>query len=421
MTTLMEKAHAGIVTKEIKSVAAKEGISVDTVRKLLAQGLVVIHKNINSKSQPIGIGKMMQTKINANIGTSRDYVDIEAEIDKALTAEKYGADTIMDLSTGGDLDLIRRRILDSVNIPVGSVPIYQAAGNGIENMTSDDMFNSIRKHAEDGIDFVTIHAGVTLSSFERLKNSDRILGVVSRGGAFTISWMEQNSLENPFYSEFDYLLEIAKAYDLTISLGDGMRPGCINDASDRAKFEEFIILGELVKKARATGVQTIVEGPGHVPVDEIGLSVIAMKHLTANAPIYLLGPLVTDTAPGYDHITAAIGGTVAGMYGADFLCMTTPAEHLALPTDEDIKEGTIVTRIAAHAADLTKEGVKERARAHDREMAMARRDLDWQKQFRNAIDPEKAREIHARSKNVETCSMCGELCSIKIMREVMKN
>ncbi len=420
MTTLMEMAHAGVVTDEIKSVAEKEGVNADAVRSLVAQGLLVIPKNINSKSEPMGIGKLMRTKINANVGTSRDYVDIEAEVEKVRTAEKYGADTIMDLSTGGDLNLIRKRIIDSVSVPVGSVPIYQAAGNGIENMTSDDMFNAVRKHADDGIDFVTIHAGVTLASFERLEKSERILDVVSRGGAFTIAWMKHNDRENPFYSEYDYLLEIAREYDLTISLGDGMRPGCINDASDRAKFEEFIILGELVKKSHAAGVQTIVEGPGHVPIDEIGLSVTAMKHLTGNAPVYLLGPLVTDIAPGYDHITAAIGGTVAGMHGADFLCMTTPAEHLALPTVDDIKEGTIVARIAAHAADLVKEGVRERARASDREMALARRELDWGRQFGLAIDSEKAKEIHSRSRNVDTCSMCGELCSIKMMREVLK-
>ncbi|VVB94600.1 Phosphomethylpyrimidine synthase [uncultured archaeon] len=420
MTTLMEKAHAGVVTSEIKRAAANEGINPEAVRKLLADGFLVIPKNINSKSEPIGIGKLMRTKINANVGTSRDNVDIEAEIEKARTAEKYGADTIMDLSTGGDLDLIRRRIMDTISVPVGSVPIYQAAGEGIGNMSSDDMFNAVRKHAKDGIDFVTVHAGVTQSSFERLKNSDRILDVVSRGGAFTISWMKHNGMENPFYSEYDYLLEIAREYELTLSLGDGMRPGCINDASDRAKFQEFIILGELVKRARAAGVQTLVEGPGHVPIDEIGLSVTAMKHLTGNAPLYLLGPLVTDIAPGYDHITAAMGGAVAGMHGADFLCMTTPSEHLALPDVSDIREGTIVTRIAAHAADLTKEGVREKAREADRRMALARRELDWNGQFRCAIDSEKAKMIHARSKNADTCSMCGELCSIKMMREVMK-
>ncbi|KCZ73522.1 hydroxymethylpyrimidine synthase [Candidatus Methanoperedens nitroreducens] len=419
MTTLMEMAHDGLVTEEMRCVAAKEGVDVERVRKLLERGYIVIPRSANSSSEPTGIGKLMRTKINANIGTSRDYIDVGAEVEKAKTAQKYGADTIMDLSTGGDLDLIRRRIIDAVSVSVGSVPIYQAANRGIENMTSDDMFNAVRKHAEDGIDFVTIHAGVTRSSFERLKNSNRILDVVSRGGAFTISWMRHNDKENPFYSEYDYLLEIAREYELTLSLGDGMRPGCINDASDRAKFEEFIILGELVKRARTAGVQTLVEGPGHVPIDEIGLSVTAMKHLTDDAPVYLLGPLVTDIAPGYDHITAAIGGAVAGMYGADFLCMTTPSEHLALPDIEDIREGAVVTRIAAHAADLTKEGVRERARAADREMALARKNLDWNKQFGLAIDSERARAIHARSRNVETCSMCGELCSIKMMREVM--
>ena len=420
MTTLMEKAHSGVITEEIKRVAAKEGVNSEIVRKYLAAGMLVIPKNVKSKSLPVGIGKLMRTKVNANVGTSRDYVDVEMEVQKAIVAEKYGADTIMDLSTGGDLDLVRKRIIDAVSVPVGSVPIYQAASTGIENMTSDDMFNSVRKQAEDGIDFVTIHAGVNHESFKRLKTSDRILDVVSRGGAFTLSWMKHNYEENPFYSEFDYLLDIAREYDITISLGDGMRPGCINDASDRAKFEEFIQLGELAKRAKAAGVQTIVEGPGHVPINEIGLSVSAMKHLTGNAPLYLLGPLVTDIAPGYDHITAAIGGAVAGMHGADFLCMTTPAEHLALPDVEDIKEGTIVTRIAAHAADLTKEGVEVKARSTDREMAIARKELDWNKQFKCAINDEKARMIHERSRNVDTCSMCGELCSIKMMRDVMK-
>lgn len=420
MTTLMERAGSGEVTDEMRRVAADEGIDAGIIRQYLSRGLLVIPHNKQSTRDPIGIGKFMRTKVNANVGTSRDYVDVDIEVEKAATAEKYGADTIMDLSTGGDLDLIRKRIIEAVRVPVGSVPIYQAASRGIENMTSDDMFNTVRKHAEDGIDFITIHAGVTSSSYERLRRSDRILDVVSRGGAFTISWMMHNNGENPYFSEYDYLLEMAREYDLTLSLGDGMRPGCINDASDRAKFEEFIILGELAKRARSAGVQTIVEGPGHVPIDEIRLSITAMKHLTDNAPVYVLGPLVTDIAPGYDHITAAMGGAVAGMHGADFLCMTTPSEHLALPDVEDIKEGVIVTRIAAHAADLVKEGVRERARSFDGEMAKARRDLDWNRQFRLAIDGEKARAIHARSRDLDTCSMCGELCSIKMMREVMK-
>ena len=419
MTTLIQQARLGRVTQEMLHVAEKEGVGVETVRKYLAHGFLVIPRNIYSKKEPTGIGKLMCTKINANVGTSRDYVDVDGEVEKAVVAEKYGAHTIMDLSTGGKLDKIRRRIIHAVHVPVGSVPIYQAASNGIENMSSDDMFNAVRKHAEDGIDFVTIHAGVTQSSVEHLKKSERILDVVSRGGTFTIAWMKHNNEENPFYSEFDYLIEIAKEYDLTLSLGDGMRPGCINDASDRAKFEEFIVLGELVKKARDAGIQTMVEGPGHAPLDEIRLSVTAMKHLCHNAPVYLLGPLVTDIAPGYDHITACIGGAVAGMHGADFLCMTTPSEHLALPTKEDIIEGVVVTRIAAHAADLTKQGVRDKALRMDKEMAIARRNLDWNRQFTLAINSEKAMKIHARSRNGETCSMCGELCSIKMMREVM--
>jgi len=269
---------------------------------------------------------------------------------------KYGADTIMDLSTGGDLDEVRRLILKEVNVPVGTVPIYQAAlgkrgERAVVDMTSDDMFNAVRQHAKDGIDFVTIHAGVNLNSLERLKRCNRILDVVSRGGAFLVAWMIHNECENPFYAEYDYLLEIAKEYELTLSLGDGMRPGCIADASDRAKYMENIILGELVALAREEGVQVIVEGPGHVPLDEIEASVKTIKHITDFAPLYLLGPLVTDIAPGYDHIVSAIGGAVAGMYGADFLCMVSPSEHLALPSIQHIKDGTVVTKIAAHVAD----------------------------------------------------------------------
>lgn len=419
MTTLMDQAHALITPPEVKRVAKEEDISPEKVRRLLAEGRIVIPKNNRGKSKAVGIGRLMRTKINANVGTSMENDSPEEEVEKAKIAEKYGADTIMDLSTGGDLDEIRRRIIDAVSIPVGSVPIYQAAiEHGIEDMSSDDMFNAVRKHAEDGIDFVTIHAGVTLASVERLKNSKRILDVVSRGGAFTIAWMNHNNKENPFYAEFDYLLELAREYDLTLSLGDGMRPGCIEDASDRAKFMEFITLGELVRRARTLGVQTLVEGPGHVPLDEIGLSVAAMKHLCDDAPLYLLGPLVTDIAPGYDHITAAIGGAVAGMHGADFLCMTTPSEHLGLPTTEDIKEGLIVTKIAAHAADLIREGPREKARERDREMAHARKNLDWEKQFQLSLDPEKARRVHKQGRG-DTCSMCGEFCAIKIIRETL--
>ncbi len=421
--TLMEDARKGLITPEIRSVAEVEGIDADLVRSCVAKGLVTIPKNIKGKSRAFGIGKYMSVKINANIGTSRDFVNIDEEVDKAKAAVEYGADTIMDLSTGGDLDLIRSKIMDAVDVPIGTVPIYQAAASHktVVDMTSDDMFNAVRKHAEDGVDFVTIHSGVNYNALERLKKGDRITNVVSRGGSFTIAWMIHNEQENPFYSEYDYLVEIAKEYDLTISLGDGMRPGCIHDASDAPKFMEFITLGELVSKARESDVQTFVEGPGHVPLNEVELSVKAMKELCHGAPLYLLGPLVTDIAPGYDHITGAIGGTLAGMCGADFLCMTTPAEHLALPTIDDIREGAIVTRIAAHAADLTREGQKEKARELDDRMAHARAELDWETQYEVAIDSEKARKIReSRNTGTDACSMCGELCAMKIVKSALE-
>ncbi|WP_292485481.1 phosphomethylpyrimidine synthase ThiC [Methanohalobium sp.] len=421
--TLMEDAKKGIITPLIKNVAEKEGIDSETVRSCVAEGLITIPKNVNSSSNLCGIGKYMSTKINANIGTSRDYVDIDTEVEKAKSAERYGADTLMDLSTGGELDKIRKKVMDSINMSFGTVPIYQAASShkSVVDMSSDDMFDAVLKHAKGGVDFVTIHAGANLNALERLRNSDRITDVVSRGGAFTIAWMVHNEQENPFYSEFDYLLEIAHEYDMTLSLGDGMRPGCINDASDGPKFMEFITLGELIKKARNQNVQTFVEGPGHVPVDEIELSVQGMKKLCDGAPLYLLGPLVTDIAPGYDHITGAIGGTIAGMYGADFLCMTTPSEHLALPSIEDIKEGAIVTRIAAHSADLLKDGQKERARSVDTEMAYARKNLDWNTQYNLAIDSEKAQSIReSRVTESDACSMCGDLCAMEIVKKALE-
>ncbi|UZE91925.1 MAG: phosphomethylpyrimidine synthase ThiC [Methanosarcinales archaeon] len=417
--TLIETASRGQITPEMEAVAQAEGIDVQKVRRLVADGRLAILKSATRDVMPVGIGELVRTKINTNVGTSIDFVDMEEEIKKALVAAKHGADAVMDLSTGGDLNVIRRRILDAVSVPVGSVPIYQAAQN--PDMNSDDMFNAVRKHAADGIDFMTIHAGVTLSAVEHLKKRRRILDVVSRGGAFMVVWMAQHEQENPFYAEYDYLLEIAREYDVAISLGDGMRPGCISDASDAPEFTEIVTLGELVCRARSKGVQTIVEGPGHVPLDDVGASVIAMKRLTHYAPLYLLGPLVTDIGPGYDHITGAIGGAVAGMYGADFLCMVSPTEHLALPTIEDVKEGTIVTKIAAHVADLTKDGQKDRAKTWDDRMAHARKNLDWDAQFNLAIDPEKARKIRrGRKTSSDACSMCGELCAIKIMRDILK-
>ncbi len=421
--TLMEDAKKGRITPQMEVVARDEGIDVDTVCSCVARGMISIPYNTARDCRVVGIGKYLSTKINANIGTSRDHMDIDDEIAKAKTAEAFGADALMDLSTGGDLDLIREKIMDAVDIPIGSVPLYQAAASqsSVVDMSCDDMFNAVRKHAKDGIDFVTIHAGVNQDAMKRVMQGNRITDIVSRGGSFTLAWMLHNEKENPFYSEYDYLLEIAHEYDMAISLGDGMRPGCIHDASDRPSFMEFITLGELVKRSREANIQCFVEGPGHVPLDEVELSVRGMKSLCDNAPVYLLGPLVTDIAPGYDHITCAIGGTFAGMCGADFLCMTTPAEHLALPTVDDIREGTIVTRIAAHAADLTREGQKERARAIDDKMAHARKNLDWDAQFSLAIDGDKAKRIRSsRTTITDACSMCGDLCAIKIVSEALE-
>ncbi len=420
--TLMEDAKKGTITPIIEAVAKAEGIDPKTVLSCVAKGLITIPKNNLRQAIPMGIGKYMSIKINVNVGTSRDCIDIDDEIEKARAAEAFGAHSIMDLSTGGDLDEIRNLILRAVKIPVGTVPIYQAAASRkvVVEMTSDDMFNAVKKHAQQGVDFVTVHAGVNLNSLERLRQSDRIMNVVSRGGSFTLAWMLHNEEENPFYAEYDYLLEIAKEYDMTLSLGDGMRPGCIADASDRPKFMEFITLGELVKRARAFNVQTFVEGPGHVPINEIELSVRGMKELCNNAPLYLLGPIVTDIAPGFDHITGAIGGAIAGMYGLDFLCMVTPSEHLALPTLEDIKEGLLVTKVAAHAIDLIKEGPNERAWKKDISMAYARMNLDWEKQFELAIDGCRARKIRdVRKTESDACSMCGDLCALKIVKEAL--
>ena len=411
--------------KEIKAVSAEESVPPEKLLRLLRSGRVVIMRNYQREISPKAVGECVSTKVNVNVGTSKDYVSVEEELEKARVAVNYGADTIMDLSTGGDLDETRRQLLKELSVPIGTVPIYQAALEGekrpVVEMTEDDIFNAIIKHAKDGVDFVTIHAGVNLNSLERLRRSRRILDVVSRGGSFLVAWMIHNEKENPLYKNYDYLLEIAKDYNLTLSLGDGLRPGCISDASDRAKFTEVILLGELVERARTAGVQVIVEGPGHVPLDEIEAGIKVMKSVTDHAPLYLLGPLVTDIAPGYDHIVGAIGGSVAGMFGADFLCMVSPSEHLALPTIEDVKEGTIVTKIAAHVADLVKNGQRERARKFDDEMALARRNLDWESQFKLAIDSEKARSIRKnRPSQSDACSICGELCAIKIVKEALR-
>ncbi len=422
----MELAKKKQHPKWLEKVAEYEGIDLSKLVSLIAKGEVIVPRNILKEDEnfsPRAIGRFMSTKVNANIGTSIDYINLEEEIEKAKVAQRYGADAIMDLSTGGDLNRIRREILKVVKVPFGTVPIYQAARERkiVVDMDEDDFFRVVEEQARDGVDFMTIHAGVNWTSVERLKRSKRLLGVVSRGGAIIVGWMLHNEKENPYYRDFDYLLEILKEYDVTISLGDAFRPGCIHDSGDRVKFTEFIILGELVEKCREVGVQAMVEGPGHVPLDQIETSIKAMKYVTKNAPLYVLGPLVTDIAAGYDHIASAIGAAVAGMYGADFICYVTPSEHLALPTVEDVKEGVIAAKIAAHAADLVKEGQKERARKKDYLMSLARKTFDWAAQFNLCIDGERARKIWEKRKSkTEACSMCGDLCAIKLVKKFLE-
>ncbi|UCG69696.1 MAG: phosphomethylpyrimidine synthase [Thermoplasmata archaeon] len=412
------------ITDEIRKIAETEGIEEEKLKRRIADGRVTVPFNPIHSPEPLGVGEELTVKVNANLGTSPDHVDIEEEIQKAKIALKYGSDTIMDLSIGGDLDEIRKKLLEVIDKPFGTVPIYQAGIEAIKkrgnvvDMTEDDMFNAFERHAKDGVDFAVAHCGVTLESVNRLKNQHRILDLVSRGGSFHTAWIIHNQKENPIYENYDYLLELAQKFDLTLSLGDGMRSGCIYDANDRAKMQELLIIGELVERAREKGVQTIVEGPGHVPLNVIESNIRIMKSTTKNAPYYVLGPLVTDIAPGYDHIVGAIGGAIAGYAGADFLCYVTPSEHLSLPTVEDVKEGVIAARIAAHSADLAR-GIGWDL---DVEMAKARRDLDWEKMFRLVIDPEKAKGYRDERKPTyeEFCSMCGDLCAIKLPRKYLR-
>ncbi len=425
--TLIEAARKGKITDEIKKVAKSEKVDLNFILEGLKEGEIIIPKNKKHNFSKIcGIGKGLKTKVNANIGTSEDFADIEQEIKKAKIAEISGADTIMDLSTGGDIDLIRKQIIKNIDIPIGTVPIYQAAinaakkKNGIVNMTKDDIFDAIIKHAEDGVDFITVHCGVTLSTLDRLKNEGRLLDIVSRGGTMLTVWMLYNKKENPLYEYFDELLEIAREYDLTLSLGDGFRPGSIIDSSDRSQFHELILLGELQQRALKAGVQVMIEGPGHIPINEIKMNIELEKKLCHNAPFYVLGPVVTDIAPGYDHIVSAIGGAIAAYYGADFLCYVTPSEHLSLPSIDDVKEGVIASRIAAHAGDIGK-GIKG-AIEIDKMMGIARKNLDWEKEYQLSIDKDKAKEIREKrkSKIQDVCSMCGEYCAIKLLKEALK-
>jgi len=418
----MERAAQGI-TPEIEAVARKEGLDPEVVRRRLVAGRAIIPGNPIHAPEPCGIGEGLSVKVNVNIGTSRDRADLEEELSKVRIAVRYGADAIMDLSTGGDIDAIRRAVLKEVRIPVGTVPIYQtglriARKSAVVDMNEDDIFRGIELHAKDGVDFMTLHCGITLETVQTLRSSGRFTDVVSRGGSFLVAWILHNGKENPLYEQFDYLLEMARKYEFTISLGDGLRPGCIHDASDAAQLQELTTLGKLVRRARSRGVQTIVEGPGHIPLDQIEWNVRLEKALCDGAPFYVLGPLVTDIAPGYDHITGAIGGALAAYHGADFLCYVTPAEHLCLPNPDDVKEGLMASKIAAHAADLA----RGRSSSRDDDMAHARKALDWEGMFRAALDPEKARAYRSRGHNDDTngCEMCGDVCAIKIVREYLK-
>lgn len=425
MPTLLESATKGEIRDEFVRVAADEHYPPEVIMQRVASGEIVITRNSNHKIDKIvGIGKGLRTKINANIGTSQDKVDIEHELEKVRISAKYGADTIMDLSTGGDIHSIRKTIIGKSPLPIGTVPIYETMvlnareKKNITQLDPDFLFKTIERHGEDGVDFITVHCGLTLDGLYHLRDQGRITNIVSRGGCFTAEWMISREEENPLYSGFDRLLDVARRYDMTLSLGDGLRPGCLADATDRAQLQELIVLGELTKRAREAGVQAMIEGPGHVPLDQIETNIKIQKSLCNNAPFYVLGPLVTDIAPGYDHITSAIGGAVAAMAGADFLCYVTPAEHLRLPDLNDVREGIIASKIAAHAADIAK-GVPL-AREADNKMAEFRRELDWEGMFSVSMDEEKAREYKGTlpSKDEEACSMCGEFCAIKGINRV---
>ena len=419
---MMKPARLGL-TDEIKMVALKEGVDPEVIRRRVADGRVVIPSNPLHSPAPCGIGEGLTTKVNVNIGTSRDMADLEIELAKARVAVEHGTDALMDLSTGGDIDAVRRAIIREVRVPVGTVPIYQtglkaARESAVVDMNEDDMFRGIALHAKDGVDFMTVHCGITKESVEHLKRSRRVTDVVSRGGSFLVAWILHNGKENPLYENFDYLLELAREYEFTISLGDGLRPGCIHDATDGPQIQELIILGDLVKRARLKDVQVMVEGPGHVPLDQIEANVRIEKTVCDGAPFYVLGPLVTDVAPGYDHISGAIGGALAAYYGADFLCYVTPAEHLSLPNVEDVKEGLMASKLAAHAADVARGRGSER----DLRMSRARKALDWEGMFKEALDPDKARKYRTRgmTKETEGCSMCGDVCAIKILKDYLK-
>ncbi|HOP67211.1 MAG TPA: phosphomethylpyrimidine synthase ThiC [Methanoregulaceae archaeon] len=417
--SLVEDARAGRITEEMKEVARAEGVTEDYIRRGIAEGHIVIPVSPYRKVKLCGIGEGLRTKVNASVGTSSDIVDVAMEIEKTRQAERAGADTLMELSTGGDFLDIRRQVIANTTLSVGSVPLYQAfieaarKEGAVVHMKEDDLFRITAEQARLGTNFMAIHTGINWETVKRLRNQGRHGGLVSRGGAFMTAWMLHNEKENPLYSEFDYLLEIMKEHEVTLSTGNGMRAGAVHDATDRAQIQELIINAELGDRAHEQGVQVIIEGPGHIPIDEIETNVILQKRVTNRKPFYMLGPLVTDIAPGYDDRVAAIGASLSSAYGADFICYVTPSEHLALPTPEEVYEGVISSRIAAHVGDM----IKLKKRDADLEMGHARRDLDWERQFQLAMNPGRAREIRNERMPADTdaCTMCGDYCALKIV------
>lgn len=422
-TTQMDAARKGIITKEMEIVAKKEQMDVSTLMELMAKGQVIIPANKNHTSlDPNGIGSKLRTKINVNLGVSRDCKDLDMEMEKVKSAVAMGAEAIMDLSSYGDTQTFRRKLTSECPATIGTVPIYDAVvyyHKALKEITTEEWLSIVEMHAKDGVDFMTIHCGLNRATAQRFKQAKRLTNIVSRGGSIIFAWMEMTGKENPFYEHYDWVLDICQKYDVTMSLGDACRPGCQEDASDISQIEELVTLGELTKRAWEKNVQVMIEGPGHMPLDQIEANMKIQQTICKGAPFYVLGPLVTDIAPGYDHITSAIGGAIAATYGASFLCYVTPAEHLRLPDLNDVKEGIIAAKIAAHAADIAK-GVPG-AKEWDRAMSSARQKLDWEEMFNLALDPEKARAYRASAKpeKEDTCSMCGNFCAVKNVNRIL--
>lgn len=423
-TTQMDAAKKGIITKEMKVVAEYEGIDEEELRALAAKGKVVIPANKNhSCLKPYGIGTKLKTKINVNLGTSKDCLDLDMEMEKVKESIRLGAESIMDLSSFGDTRRFRKKLTSECSAIIGTVPIYDAVvyyNKALKSITSREWIDIVKMHAEDGVDFMTIHCGINKETAKRFKKAKRHTNIVSRGGSIIFAWMELTGNENPFFEYYDEILDICSEYDVTLSLGDACRPGSIEDAGDISQIEELVTLGELTQRAWERNVQVMIEGPGHMPIDQIRANMEIEQTICKGAPFYVLGPLVTDVAPGYDHITAAIGGAIAATYGASFLCYVTPAEYLRLPTVEDVKEGIIASKIAAHAADIAK-GVPG-AKDWDYQMSEARRNLDWEKQFELAMDGEKARRYRADStpEREDTCTMCGKMCAVRNINKILR-